>query len=290
MKQNYVKWLYLGILAIVWGSSFILMKRALIGLTPVQLGALRIIISAIFLLIIGFPSLRKIKATHWKYIAYSAVLGTFFPAFMFAFAIDHLDSAIVAILNSFTPFNTLIFGVLFFGFTFYKRQVVGLLIGLLGAIILILKGAAINPTQNYGFALLIILASTGYAMNVNIIKKHLQDVSALSIATGNFILMIIPACLVLYSTGFLSEFTYDTQQVHSLGYVTILAILGTGIAKVLFNKMVHIATPVFASSVTYLIPIVAVFWGVLDGERLSIVQLFAGFIILLGVYLVNKKS
>lgn len=290
MGSKNQKWIYLGILALVWGSSFILMKKALIGLTPVQLGALRILIAAVFLLLIGSKSIKEIQRKHWRYIAYTAVLGTFIPVFLFAFAVRNIDSSIASILNSLTPFNTLIFGASFFGFTFKKQQFIGIFIGLIGTVVLILKGADLNPNQNYWYSILIIIASIGYAFNVNIVKKHLHDISALSIVAGNFLLLIIPALLVLSLTDFFATFQMNQTNINSLGYITILAIVGTGLAKVLYNKMVHLATPIFASSVTYLIPIVAVFWGILDGEKVSFIQLLAATIILLGVYLVNKKK
>ena len=290
MANQNKKWLFLITLAMVWGSSFILMKKALIGLTPIQLGALRMLIAGGFLLLIGFKSLKNIQKRHWKHIVSTALLGTFIPVFLFAYAVNDIDSSIVSILNSFTPFNTLIIGSLVFGFTFKKKQLIGIFIGLAGTILLILKGADLNPHQNYWFALLIIIASIGYAFNVNIVKKHLHDLSAFSIVAGNFLLLMIPALLVLISTDFFSTYEMNDENLHSLGYITILAIVGTGLAKVLYNKMVHLATPVFASSVTYLIPIVAIMWGVIDGERLSLVQLLAGIIILVGVYLVNKTK
>ena len=290
MDSKNQKWIYLGILALVWGSSFILMKKALIGLTPIQLGALRILIAAIFLLLIGHKRIKEIQRKHWRYITYTAILGTFIPVFLFAYAVRNIDSSIASILNSLTPFNTLILGASFFGFTFKKHQLIGILIGLIGTVILILKGADLNPNQNYWFSILIIIASIGYAFNVNIVKKYLHDISALSIVAGNFLLLIIPALLVLSMTDFFSTFEMNKTNMNSLGYITILAVVGTGLAKVLYNKMVHLATPIFASSVTYLIPIVAVFWGILDGEKLSVIQLLAAAIILLGVYLVNKKK
>lgn len=290
MVSKNVKWVYLGVLALVWGSSFILMKKALIGVTPVQLGALRILITGLFLVLIGFRSLKRIQKHQWKYILYTAVLGTFFPVFMFAFAVSHLDSAIVAVLNSLTPFNTLIFGAMVFGATFNGKQLVGILVGLIGTLILILKGASLNPDQNYWFAFLIFLASVGYALNVNMIKKYLNEVEALTIAVGNFVIMIVPASIVLLSSGFLSHVQWTETTISSLGYIAILAVLGTGVAKVLFNKMVQVTTPIFASSVTYLIPLVAVFWGLIDGENLSIVQGVGGVVILAGVYLVNKNK
>lgn len=290
MSNQQKKWLILLTLALVWGSSFILMKKALIVLSPVQLGSLRILFAAIFLLAFGFKSLKKIQRKHYKYIVYTAICGTLFPAFLFAFAVDQIDSSIASILNSFTPFNTLIIGALFFDFTFQRKQTIGIIIGLMGTITLILKGADLNPNQNYWFALLILAASVGYAFNVNMVKRYLSDLSALSIVTGNFLLMIIPAFVIFASTGFFKTAEMNNETIESLLYTLLLAIVGTGLAKVLYNKMVHIATPIFASSVTYLIPVVAIFWGFLDGEKLSIVQLIAGMIILLGVYLVNKSK
>lgn len=290
MKKQQQKWLYLVLLSFVWGSSFILMKKALIGLTPIQLGALRILIAGLFLLLIGAPSLKKIKKQHYKYIFYTALCGTLFPVFLFAYAVKGIDSSIASILNSLTPFNTFIVGALAFGFTFKKQQLIGIFIGLVGTVILILKGANLNPNQNYWFSILVVLASIGYALNVNIVKKHLSDISALSIVTGNFLLLIVPAFIILFFTDFFQTFEVTSTKMTALGYITILAVFGTGIAKIFYNKMVHISTPIFASSVTYLIPIVAVFWGILDDEQLSLIQLVAGIVILFGVYLVNKSK
>ncbi|WP_440120457.1 DMT family transporter [Tenacibaculum sp. Ill] len=288
MNSQQQKWLFLIVLSLVWGSSFILMKKALIGLTPIQVGALRMLITAVFLLLVGFKSLKRIEKKHWKYVAYTAILGTFFPSFLFAFAVSKIDSSIPAILNSLTPFNTFIFGALVFGFTFKRKQFYGVLIGLAGTLILILKGAELNPNQNYWYAVLILIASIGYAFNVNMIKKYLDDLDALAITTGNFLLLIIPAFIVLAFSGFFSTFEVTAETTSALGYITVLAVVGTGIAKVLFNKMVHLSSPVFAASVTYLIPAVAVIWGIVDGEKLSLIQLLAGGIILFGVWLVNK--
>ncbi|MDT7832716.1 DMT family transporter [Flavobacteriaceae bacterium S356] len=290
MNNQQQKWFYLIILSIIWGSSFILMKKALIGLTPIQVGALRMLITAAFLVLIGYKSIKQIQKRHWIYIFYTAILGTFFPAFLFAYAITKIDSSIPAILNSLTPFNTFIVGALVFGFAFKRKQLIGILIGLIGTLILVLKGAHVNPDQNYWYAVLVIISSVGYAFNVNIVKKYLHDISALAITTGNFLLLIIPVLLVLYFTGFFSTFEINEETTSAVGYITVLAVIGTGIAKVMFNKLVQISTPVFSSSVTYLIPLVAVMWGMFDEESLHIMQLLGGAIILFGVYLVNKAK
>lgn len=278
------------LLALVWGSSFILMKKALLGVTPIQLGALRMIFTSVFLVGIAPRSLRRIKEHHWKFIVYTALAGTFFPVFLFSYAMNNIDSSIVSILNSFTPFNTLIIGAIFFGFAFKRIQLFGILIGLIGTLILIVKGAEMNPNQNYLFAILVVVASVGYAFNGNIVKRHLSDLDALAITTGNFLLLFAPGLIVLASTGFFTTFSSSDVELNALLYIGVLSVLGTGIAKTMYNQLVHISSPVFSSSVTYLIPIVAVFWGIIDGERLSLVQVLAGMIILLGVYLVNMKK
>lgn len=288
MESKQLKWGYLLVLSLVWGSSFILIKKGLIGLTAIQVGSLRIIFAAIFLLLIGFKSLTKIPKEKWKFIALTSVFGTFVPAFLFAIAETELDSAVTAILNSLTPLSTLILGALLFGISFQKRQVWGVLIGLVGSLLLVFNGAMNHPDQNYFYAILVVIASICYAINVNLIKRYLSDLSPLSITTGNFLILIVPALAILFTTGF-----YDVMAVakvqHSVLFIMVLGVVGTGIANILFFKLIQISSPVFATSVTYLIPVVAFFWGLLDNEILTAVQFGGAFVILIGVYLSAKK-
>ncbi len=291
MQQTRLKWIYLGILSLVWGSSFILIKKSLIGLTPMQLGALRTLFAAVFLFLIGYKSIKTIKAVDWKWVVISAFFGTFIPVFLFAFAETEIDSGVASVLNSTTPLITLILGVLFFSTRFNKNQLIGVLVGLIGCIALIVEGASVNPHQNYAYALLVIVASICYAINVNIIKRYMQHISPMAIANGNFIVLVIPAAIVLWLSGFFkAELLNDPKMHTSLFYIAILAVVGTGIAKVLFNKLVQISTAVFATSVTYTIPIVALLWGVMDGERFTLYQVIASGIIILGVYVSNTGS
>lgn len=288
MKEN--KWVYLVILALMWGSSFILMKKALVGLSPLQAGAFRILIAAVILISIGYRKIKMISKIQWKYIAIVAFTATFFPVFLFSYAISEIDSSVSAILNSLTPLITMFIGVLFFSYQFSRKQVIGILVGLVGTIMLIVEGAELNPNQNYYYAILIFIASTGYAFSLNVLKKRLGDLDALSITVGCFVLLFIPATMVLLFSGFFEDDIYTKQVALSIGYVSLLAIFGTAIAKVMFNKLVQISTPIFSSSVTYLITVVAVSWGFVDGEKLSLYQVFSILIIFLGVYMVNKKS
>lgn len=290
MIEENKKWIFLFLLAIIWGSSFILIKKGLIGLSPMQLGSLRIIITGFILFIVGFNSLKNLSKSSIKWIALSGFLGTFFPAFLFAYAETEIDSAIASILNAIVPINTIIFGFLIFKINSNKKQVFGILIGFIGVTLLILNGANINPNQNYWYTLLVITATVMYAFNINIIKKYLQNIPPLTIAVGNFIVLIIPAILVLiYSDFFSAQVLQGPNFSISIFYVFLLSLFGTAIAKVLFNNLVQISTPIFASSVTYIMPIVAVFWGLLDNEVFSFWQGIATLIILGGVYLANSK-
>jgi drug/metabolite transporter (DMT)-like permease len=288
MLAKQLKWIYLTLLSLIWGSSFILIKKGLIGLTAFQLGSLRIIFAAVFLLLIGFKSLAKITLYQWKYIALTSLFGTFIPAYLFAIAQTQIDSSVSAILNSLTPLNTLILGALAFGLQFRRNQIFGVLIGLIGSALLILNGAIDHPEQNYYYAILVLIASICYATNVNLIKKYLYDLTPLSITTGNFMVLLLPASTILFFSGF-----FDVVHVHevqqSVLFILILGVVGTGIANILFFKLIQMSSPVFATSVTYLIPVVAFFWGLLDHEMLTPVQFIGAFIVLIGVYLSAKK-
>ncbi|WP_282031148.1 DMT family transporter [Winogradskyella eximia] len=289
MKNLNIKWIYLLILSLIWGSSFILIKKSLLGLTPYQLGALRTIITGIILLVFGFNKLKAIPKSKWKWLLLSGLLGSFIPAFFFAIAETEIDSAVTSILNSLVPLNTILLGFAIFKIASTKRQVLGVIIGFTGTAILILKGAELNPNQNYLYASFIIASTVMYAANVNIIKRHLQDVKPLAIAAGSYAFIIIPAFIILIFSNFFTLETYNNPALpKALMYITILAVFGTAIAKVLFFKLVQLSTPVFASSVTYIMPIVALGWGILDGETFSFIQGLAALLVLVGVYLSHK--
>ncbi|PYE83441.1 EamA-like transporter family protein [Winogradskyella epiphytica] len=291
MKNLNPKWVYLMTLSLVWGSSFILIKKSLLGLNAYQLGALRTIISGVILIVVGFNQLKTIPKSKWKWLLVSGLLGSFIPAFFFAIAETEIDSAIVSILNSLVPLNTLLLGLAIFKITSTKRQIIGVLIGFIGTAILILKGSELNPSQNYLYAGFVIASTIMYAANVNIIKRYLQDVKPLAIAAGNYVFITIPALIILIFSNFFSSETFNKPAFgNALLYVTILSVFGTAMAKVLYFKLVQLSTPVFASSVTYIMPIIALGWGILDGEAFSFIQALAALLILVGVYLSNRTK
>jgi len=297
MDNSKLKYVYLIILSLIWGSSFILIKKALgqdgdgnLVLQPLQLGALRTMISGVILIAIGWKSFSKTKRKDWPWLALSGLLGTFFPAFLFAYAQTEIDSAISAILNSTVPLITLILGAVIFGISFSKRQLLGVIIGLTGAVGLVIAGMKGNPEQNYLFVGLVLIACCCYASNVNIIKRYLQNIKPLAIATANFVFILPLAIIVFFSAGGASLEVTSEPVLTSLGYILILCVFGTVAAKVMFNNLVQITSPVFASSVTYLMPVIGLTWGTLDGETFTIWQGVATAVIIFAVILVTREK
>ena len=290
MSNTVKKWVFLLLLSFIWGSSFILIKKGLLGFSPMQLGSFRLVLSALIIFVFGLKSIKGLNKNQWKWSALSGFLGSFFPSFLFAYAETEVDSTITSILNSLVPLNTLVLGFVLFKIKSNRYQVLGVIIGFIGAVLLILEGAALNPNQNYRYTGLIILASLMYAANVNIIKRYLNEVRPLSIATANFVVVFIPSIAVLIFSGGMSRTTlYSTAFLPALGCVFMLSLFGTALAKILFNNLIQISNPVFASSVTYLMPLVALFWGALDAEIFNAFQGLSLLIILSGIYLANKK-
>ena len=285
------KWLYLFLLSLIWGSSYILIKRGLVGLSPIELGSARIVISTVFLLVLGFNSLSGLSRYHWKWLIITGFLGTFFPSFFFAFAQLHIDSSVAAILNSLTPIFTVLVGITLFATRMLARQYFGVVLGFVGSLGLVWGGAQINPNQPIGYVLLILSASMCYAINIHFLKHKLSAVSPMAMTLGNFIAILPPALIMLFFSDFFSfQKLQNPEVITSLGYVATLAFFGTAIAKVMFNRFVKIASTVFVSSVTYTLPIVALFWGTLDGEKISSYQLLSTVVILVGVSLAHKKN
>ena len=291
MSNDNKKWVYLILLSIILGSSYILIKKTLIGVSPLQIGSLRVIFTTMVLFILGFSSLKKIPKDKWKLIFLTCYIGSFFPSFFFAFAQTEIDSGVAAILNSLTPLATLIIGVVFYKFIIDSKQILGVIIGLFGSFLLIYEGSTINPDQNFLFVGFIITASVCYATSVNMLKAHLQDVPAVSIALGNFLCILPPALIILFYSGFMNINVIESPKVqNALFYIIVLSVFGSAFAKILFNKFVQIASPVFASSVTYTLPVVAVMWWLLDGETINFRQILATIVILIGVYFANRRS
>ena len=290
MNLNLRKWGTLIILSVIWGSSYILIKKGLTGLTPVQLGSLRVIITTLLIAPIGYNKIKHIPKNKMKWVAISAFVGSFLPAYLFAFAETEISSSVTAVMVSLTPLFTLLISVIIFGEELLKKQVLGVIIGFLGIVVLI-NNELLSSSFNILYVMLIVLAAFCYAVNANLLKYKLPNIPALGIVFMSFLFMFIPAFIVLFFSDFpFSDFTSNPLIIESIVYIVILALFGTAIAKVMYIKLLAISTPVFSVSTTYLMPVVAIFWGLLDGEEFKLTQFIGTSIILIGVYLVTKKK
>lgn len=284
------KWVTLIILSIIWGSSYILIKKGLTGLTPIQLGSLRMIITTLIIVPFSLSVLNQIPKNKIKWVVFSAFIGTFFPNYLFAFAETEISSAVAGVMVSLTPLFTLLISVIFFNEKFLKKQFFGVVVGFVGILILVNNEFLISGL-NLLYVSFTILAAFFYAINANILKYKLPNISAVAIIGMSFIFLCVPAFFILLSTDFpILTFTNDSLILESIFYIVVLAVFGTAIAKVLYIKLLAISSPVFSVSTTYLIPVVAIIWGILDGEEFKLIQFLGTLVILIGVYLVTKKG
>ena len=284
------KWGTLIILSIIWGSSYILIKKGLTGLTPIQLGSLRVIVTTILIAPIGYQKIKKIPKEKLKWVAFSAFVGSFLPAYLFAFAETEISSSVTAVMVSLTPLFTLLISVIIFGEELLRKQVLGVIVGFLGIIVLI-NNELLESSFSLLYVMFVIIAAFCYAVNANVLKYKLPNIPALGIVFMSFLFMFIPAFIILFFSDFpFADFASNPLIIESIIYIIILALFGTAIAKVLYIKLLAISTPVFSVSTTYLMPIIAIFWGLLDGESFQPIQFIGTLIILMGVYLVTKKG
>ncbi len=289
MKVSLKNWLILLVLSLTWGSSFILIKQGLHAFTPYQVGALRMTIAAGFLSIWGFRNLRKIPRNKIFWVILAGANGNFIPMFLFPIAQTHVSSSMAGILDSLVPIFVLLFGALFFAIPAKMNQILGALIGFSGAVLLI-GFDGMSGENSFLHSLLIVLATAMYGINGLIITSKLKDIPSFQLSTALFSIWLIPAVIVLFLSGFFRDFVGTTEQWHSLGYVTLLGFFGTALAMMLFYKMIQETSAIFASMVTYIMPLISVSWGVMVGENITWLH-FVGFLLILnGVYLIQKKS
>lgn len=283
-------WFLLIVLSLIWGTSFILIKQGLKVFDPDEVGALRVSAAALFLLPAAFSRLRNLRVKHFGKLLLSGLMGIFIPAFLFAAAQTQMDSSVAGILNTLTPIFTMLMGAWLFQQRFRAIAVFGIVLGFAGTFMLMLSrvGGRVEGINLY--ALLIVAACVLYGSNLNFIKFKIPDLSPMTITSVALLLLAPMALIYLFAfTGFVEKFSTHQHAWVAFGYTVLLGIMSTATATFLFNRLVKISTPLFASSVTYMMPIVAVIWGVLDGERLYAGHYIGMAAIVGGVYLANRK-
>ena len=283
-------WIIFIILSIIWGSSFVLMKEGLVGLTAFQVASFRIISSGLILLPVAVKSISTIPQNKFVIIFVSGILGSLLPAYLFCIAEQRIDSSLAGTLNALTPIFAIIIGALFFKTNTARNKILGIGISFFGSILLFFAQPAFSENGNITDVLLVIVATICYAINVNLVGKYLKDIPSLTIVSVALLSNSVPAAFVLYYTGYFQEDIFSKVMLVSAGYTMVLGVVGTAAASVMFYMLIKRAGVVFSSMVTYAIPVIALFWGIIYGETVGWKQIACLVIILSGVFLANKTK
>lgn len=289
MSTKFQNWLLLIVLSLIWGSSFILMKRGMVAFSSNQVAALRIFIAFVAVIPLAFRHVKQSLYKHWKGFFGMGLFGSLIPAFLFTAAQIGISSSLTAMLNSLTPVFTLIVGVLLFKEKTRWVNVVGILLGFAGAIGLLMASRGTGVNTNLFYGIFVVFAAICNALAVSIIKKYLGGINAISCTVWSMLLVGPIAGVYLFSTDFIHVLQIHPHGWQSLGFVAILAVFSTVISVMLFNILISKSTALFATSVTYLLPIVAMGWGLVDGEQVLPMHVLWIAVILVGVFMVNKK-
>ena len=286
-NSNLANWTIMISLAFVWGSSFILMKRGLVVFSYTQVADLRMGLAWLSLIPFVWNQLKKIPKNFWIPLAVVGLFGNGIPAFLFTKAQTQLDSSLTGILNALVPLFTLLIAVFIFKTKVKRYNILGIFIGLSGAVWLVAGDGVVIKNAHYAW--FVVVATICYAISLNTIKNYLGEVNPIHIAGLAFFFVGPPTLFHLFSTDFLEIMNTNEEAWSALGYIFILAVIGTSIALAIFNKLVARTNAIFASSVTYLIPVFAILWGIIDGEHIAPQHVFGTAIIFAGIFLVNKQ-
>lgn len=282
-------YLILFVLAVIWGSSFILIKKALLAFDPMHLAAMRLLVAGTAFVPILALQWKKIDWSLWPKFLIVSITGSGLPAFMFFIAQTEISSSVSGLLNSLTPIWTLLIGVVLFRLPFELWKLSGVLLGLVGTVILITYGNEVGIQGNLWYCGFVIVATVCYGISVNVVKAYLQEVPSLVISSVTLVFSALLSFIYLCTTDVVASLTGTEAMWYSLWSLIILALASTFFATILFYRLVKDTNAIFASTITYLIPIVAFVWGWWDGEPLTLLHLLGMALIMLGVYVIKKK-
>jgi drug/metabolite transporter (DMT)-like permease len=297
MTQTLKSWILLLALACIWGSSFILMKKGMFTeehepiFSAPQVAALRMLLASIALLPFALRSVRKIVAL--KDLLFFAVVGfcgNLIPAFLFTYSETGISSGFAGMLNSFTPIFTIGIGWIVFGIKLTTRQIVGSIVATVGIILLVWAGKGLDTKAGLVHVLAVVLATFLYGVSLNTIKHKLQHYQPVTITSMAFLIVFLPALVSFFLFDTITVIKTNPQAWSAFGYISILALVGTALAVFLFNGIIRMSSTLFASSVTYFIPIVAVIIGTYFGETIALGQVLSVLVVLGGILLVNTKT
>lgn len=290
-------WFFLILLSLIWGSSFILIKLSMFDenenviFSDSQVASLRMLIASVCLMPFALNAIRKVKSPRtWIMLALVGFCGNFFPAFLFTYSETGISSGYAGMLNSFTPIFALILGFVVFGQRLTRVQMLGVGVGMIGVVTLMLAGNDLEIKGDFTHVSAVVLATFFYAVSLNVIKNTLQGMKGVEITSLSFFIIFLPALIISFFNGSFAAIEYHENVIDGLLPLTILSVVGTAFAVIVFNYLIAMTSVLFASSVTYLIPVVAVLIGVFVGEHISWGQVLSMSVVLLGVFISNVLS
>ncbi|TWI83610.1 EamA-like transporter family protein [Lacibacter cauensis] len=289
MQPKLFNWLLFLLLCFIWGSSFILMKEGLRQLSAYEVAAIRMLSAGLVLLPFAVRSFQRMQKKDLGLLVLTGILGSFIPAILFCVAETQIDSALAGMLNALTPFFVILIGAVFFQSKVAVQKIVGVFIGFSGMLLLFLSQKSGATSSNIFFAVLIVIATLSYGLNVNMTNRYLKHVGSLDIAAIAFVSLIPASLAVLLYNGFTQHQLADSAVIRSVAAASVLGIFGTAIASILFYMLLKRAGTLFSTMVTYGIPFVAVGWGLLVGETVGLMQMAGLVVILSGVYITNRQ-
>jgi len=290
MENKTLHWVLFISLSLIWGSSFILMKAGMNGLTSIQVASLRIVAAGLVLLPLAWNGLRQLPWKSLPYIFLSGTLGSLLPAYLFCIAEEIIDSSLAGMLNSLTPIFVILTGVLFFKTRTNQKKIMGVLIAFGGCLLIFFSKAGMMQGTQLLYVSMIILATISYGFNVNLVHRYLSGIPSLRIVSVALVLNSIPAWIVLVASGYFQKDLSQSQVLAATGYSFLLGVVGTSLANYLFYVLIKRAGTVFSSMVTYGIPFVAILWGLVFGEQMNALKILGLAVILGGVYLANSPQ
>jgi len=285
---NFLNWTLLILCALIWGCSYFLIKHALKGFDPIQVADLRILSGGFVLLPFILLAFKKIPFKDYKYVFICSVAGNGVPIYFYPLAQTHISSSVIGIINSLTPLATYFIGILFYGLPNKKLKFIGVMLGFLGALCLVLFKSQVELKAEILFLFIALSVPFMYGLSSNVLKKHLTGLPSLGLTSLMYFMLFVPSIPLLFYLKIPEKIQESALAKEALPYALTLGVMGTAVAMSLFNILIKRTDIMFAASVSYLMPIVAIFLGLVDGETIGLPEFLGLGLILSGVLLINR--
>ncbi|RUT73195.1 DMT family transporter [Ancylomarina longa] len=286
LSKKYSNWALLLLVSFIWGSPYILREIALKSYSHNQVAAIQVFLSFILFLPLIFKHFKKLSKENILPLLLSGITGNIGPSYFFAKAQTQINSSVAGMLNAMLPMVTLLLAILFFRAQTNKKIIGGILLGFAGTMVISFSGDSYGTSYFWG-VFYVFMAIVSVAISINIVSFALPKLTGTEIASLAFLFVGPMAGCFLAFTDFSTPLASETffRSSVMLGLLALLTFVGV----IFYNQLIKKSSHVFAASIAYLIPIIAIFWGiVIGGDHISIAQIASIFLILIGVNLTHR--